>query len=178
MAVKQKSFWSSTTGFVTGVAGIVTAVAGLATVATQAGWIGGSGDNSSDVKTTQTTLAPDGTYGGGGASGGAATGGSGTPSFTVDPQSVNFAAISPRKAPVTVVNGAVQAAVGTPTVEGANPSAFSATSNCPSRLEAGGKCTIDVTFSPPKSGSYNAVLVVRVTGAPVKNVTLKGEAIL
>jgi hypothetical protein len=178
--VKQRSFWSSTAGFVTGAAGLVTAVVGALATANQLGWIGSDGDGGSPGGTTTATtaVAPGGNVGGGG---GATSPGGVTPAFTVEPTRITFEPLGTRKATVKVVNtGSVALTVQNPIVSGANPSAFSATaSTCTrSRLDAGRSCEVEVTFDPPRAGSYTATLAVQASGLPAREVDLSGSVVL
>ncbi len=177
MATKQRSFWSSTTGFVTGVAGVLTAVAGILGAGTQLGWFSsdGNGGTRSGVETTESTAAT-------GQSGGTTAGGSTrqaptTPTFTVDPLSLSFDTLN-RKKTVTVDNtGTSPITVEAPKIDGTQRNAFSA-SGCSRALAAGVSCEIEVTFDPPSSGTHRARLVVQVTGAPAEEVALSGTALL
>jgi hypothetical protein len=161
MKQKGRSFWSTTTGFVTGVAGLLTGVVGIVTAGTQLGWLG------SDEQTPTTpTSAP--------RSGQATV----SPTFSVDPPSVTFEALGSRKATVKVVNtGSVAVAIQPPSVEGTNPTAFSA-SGCSRQLAPGRSCDVEVTFAPPRGGTYTATLVVHASGGPAREVSLTGKHLL
>jgi hypothetical protein len=173
MATKQRSFWSSTTGFVTGVAGVLTAVAGIVGAGTQLGWFDSNGSNPSGGTTSsESTVAP-----APGQSGGSSRQTATTPTFDVDPPSVNFDTLN-RERTVKVTNtGGSAITVQAPTVDGSQASAFRA-SGCSRELAAGRSCDIEVDFSPSRSGDYKATLVVQVTGAPAEEVPLAGTAIL
>jgi hypothetical protein len=61
------------------------------------------------------------------------------------------------------------------TIKGANAGDFSQTNNCPTSLEEGASCTINVTFTPTSDGTRNATIHVSDVGAPqLQGVTLKG----
>ena len=182
MAVKERSFWSTTSGVVTGIAGTLTGVVGIVTLAAQMGWIGGSdgGDDKAAVQdggSAVTTVAP-----GGRATPGAGAGqGTTTPVFSLDPTSLTFDNLTNRKGTVKVVNdGSVAMTVQGPRVEGANPSQFAATSpTCTGKtLTAGRSCEIEVSFNPDRSGTFKATLVVQVTGALPQEVALSGQRLL
>ena len=59
--------------------------------------------------------------------------------------------------PVTVENTS-SAAVYLPSVTVAAP--FNQTNNCPTQLPAGGKCTVEVTFTPTQQGKVNSTLYI------------------
>lgn len=184
--VKQRSFWSTTSGVVTGIAGTITGVVTLVTVAAQMGWIGGDGDDPSSVNSqgsavTQPATGPGsggsrGPSGSGGATGSASAT---TPTFTVDPTRLSFEPLGSRTATVKVVNtGSVAATVESPMVEGSNPTQFTATAPTCTRapLAPGRTCEVEVTFAPQRAGTYAAELVIEVDGARAQEVTLSGTA--
>ena len=181
MAVKEKSFWSTTSGIVTGIAGTLTGVVGIATLAAQMGWIGGS-DGGNEPASVQSggsvATAP-----GGAPSGTSSQGGQGTttPVFSVDPTSLSFDNLGNREGTVRVVNdGSVPMTVRGPKVEGANPAQFSATSpTCTGRVIAPGRsCEIEVTFNADRSGNFRATLVVQVDNARPQDVALSGQRLI
>ena len=184
MAVKEKSFWSTTSGVVTGIAGTLTGIVGLVTLAAQMGWIGGSSDSggSKEPATVQdggsvaTTPAPGSQNRG--ATPGQATA---TPAFSIDPTGLSLDSLTNRKGTVEVANvGTVPMTVLGPRIEGANPSQFSATSpTCTGRdIAPGRSCQIEVTFTADRSGTYKATLVVQVTGARPQEVSLSGQRLI
>lgn len=185
MAVKEKSFWSTTSGVVTGIAGTLTGVVGIVTLAVQMGWIGGSSDGNDPAPVqsggSATTAAP-GTPGANrGATGGSASQGSTTPVFSVDPISLSFDNLANRKGTVKVVNeGSVPMTVQGPKIEGANPSQFSATSpTCTGRdIAPARSCEIEVTFTPERTGTYKATLIVQAIGARPQEVSLTGQRLI
>ena len=66
---------------------------------------------------------------------------------------------------VTVTNhGATAVSISLIYTSGADAAAFSETNACPSSLNAGATCAVAVTFSPKKTGSRSAHLVVRDSG--------------
>ena len=184
MAVKEKSFWSTTSGIVTGVAGTLTGVVGIVTLAAQMGWIGGGSDGGDDPAGTPggsavTTLAPGASRSG--ATGGTQNQGTSTPVFSVDPTSLSFDSLGDREKTVKVVNqGSSPMTVQAPRVDGANASQFSATAPTCTRadLAPGRSCEVQVTFSPNRSGNYKATLVVQVTNAKAQEVSLSGQSLL
>ena len=181
MAVKERSFWSTTSGVVTGIAGTLTGIVGIVTLATQMGWIGGSDDGNDPDRvqsdgSVATTAAP-GARGGSSASNQRTT----TPVFSVDPTSLSFDGLGSRKETVRVINqGTAPMTVLAPRVEGTNPSQFSATApTCTARdLAPGRTCEVEVSFNPNKSGTYKATLAVEVAGARAQEVSLSGQSLL
>lgn len=195
MAVKGNSFWSTTSGVVTGVAGTLTGVVGIATMATQMGWIGSGGDDQQAAsQTTTSTGLPsttDGTEAGVGEGRSATTDGrasrsgtatsEATATYTVDPPAVSFRPIGGRTATVTVRNtGTVEVDVRRVAVEGPGGQAFSVDAGgCTgTAVDPGRSCAITVAFAPEGSGATEATLVVEVEGAPAKEVALSGAALL
>ncbi len=190
MDVKEKSFFQTTAGVVTGLAGILTGVVGLLTVGTQLGWIGGSGGDGDN--TTATTAPADASSQSPGAAGGqtATTGRSGTgagsgtataaPRFTVDPQSLTFENLGPRDQQVTIENiGSSAISFDPPEITGANATQFSvANQTCGTRLAADSSCQLKVTFEPDRGGTYTATLAIQPVGASVKEVPLRGTSLL
>ena len=189
MAVKERSFWSTTSGVVTGIAGTLTGVVGMVTLAVQMGWIGGGGDDGGgkDPSTVQsngsvaTTVAPGSSRNATGSGGVTSNQGTTTPVFSVDPTSISFDSLGNRKATVKVVNeGSSPMTVQGPKVEGTNAAQFSATApTCTGRdVAAARSCEIEVSFNPNRSGTYKATLVVQVLGARVQEVSLLGQSLL
>ncbi len=183
MAVKERSFWSTTSGVVTGIAGTLTGVVGIVTLATQMGWIGGSdgGEQPANGGSVATSVAPGGARGSTGGSGGTSTQSTAVPVFSLQPTSLTFDSLSSRKATVTVTNvGSEPMTVQGPTVEGTNRAEFSASSpSCTGRdIRPRGTCEVEVTFNPTRSGTYKASLVVRVAGAQPQDVALSGQSLL
>jgi hypothetical protein len=187
MAVKEKpSFFQTTAGVVTGLAGVLTGVVGLLTVGTQLGWFGSDDNGDDKVQTTETTVAagaPAPTNAG--RAGGSSTGsgsntGSAVPQFTVDPPSVTFENLGPRQQEVTLSNtGNGTITFQSPTITGPNAAQFSVTDEtCNGRLDVGRTCQLEVTFAPKGGGTYTATLVIRPSGAPTREVTLKGATLL
>jgi hypothetical protein len=184
MAVKEKSFWSTTSGVVTGIAGTLTGVVGIVTLAAQMGWIGGDGGDGDDPargqaggSTVATAPTVPGNRSGAASSGATST----TPVFSVEPTSVEFEPLGSREATVKVVNdGTAPITVQSPRVEGSNPSQFAVTApTCTGRdLAPGRSCEVEVTFTPRQSGTYKAELVIQVVGARAQEVELSGQALL
>lgn len=189
MDVKQKSFFQTTAGVVTGVAGILTAIVGLLTVSVQLGWVGSKDTN--NVNTTGTTTPDSPTSAGGFGStttgrsgtttfGSNTTSGSAAALFTVDPPSVTFESLAPLNQELTITNtGTGPITFLSPTVTGTSPSEFAAADEtCGSRLDAGRTCQIKVTFAPKGSGTKTAILLIRPAGGTNREVPLKGTALL
>lgn len=178
MSTRQKSFWSTTAGAITGIAGVATAIGGLVGVAAQVGWIGDSDGSAGPAAVTTTTSLEAG--GGGGASGSRSTA-SGPPRFTFDPTSVVFESLGPRAQTAALRNtGDAPLEVESTAVEGANAENLAADgSDCTGGLvEPGRSCQIEVSFKPSGAGDYRATLVVAVDGAPDREIPLRGTAIL
>jgi hypothetical protein len=185
MAVKERSFWSTTSGVVTGIAGTLTGVVGLVTLAAQMGWIGGGdgGDEPANVQSdgsVATTVAP-GAAPRGGSGSGTQSQANAVPVFSVDPTSLSFDNLTNPKATVKVVNeGTASMRVQGPRIDGANPSQFSATSpTCTGRdIAPARSCEIEVTFKPDRSGTFRATLVVQVDRARPQEVGLSGQRLI
>ena len=182
--VKQRSFWSTTSGVVTGIAGTITGVVTLVTLGVQMGWVGGDDDGSS-VKSEQPAVsqpAPGGPNGGAATAGGGSSGSGGaatTPAFTDEPTRLSFEPLAAREATVTVQNtGSAALTVQAPSVDGANPTQFRATAPTCTRaaLAPGRTCEVEVTFAPQRPGTYTATLVIQATGARAQEITLTGTA--
>jgi hypothetical protein len=180
---KPKSFWSTTSGVVTGVAGTLTGVVGLITVASQMGWIGSDSDSSrtDNVQTEGSTAPGSPTTAASGRGGSSGTGTpSATPTFTVDPARLSFEGLT-RKLTVKVLNtGRAALDVQAPEVEGTNPTQFNATAPSCTRgpVQPDRTCDIEVNFTPSRAGTYSATLVVEATGARPQEVQLSGVSIL
>ena len=173
MSDSPKSFFRSVPGFLTGLAGVVSAGVAAAGLAAQQGWIGGDGGEDAP---SVTTVAPaqSGT-GGPGSNSPARAGG-----FSVEPSSIVFQPVGVRDATVRVRNtGEVPLTVRSPRIEGDNPEQFEARNvSCTGSLEPGRSCELKVTFSP-RTGRFQAILVVAATGAPKSTeVPLKASAVL
>jgi hypothetical protein len=175
-------------GFVTGAAGLLTALVGLLGLSVQLGWIGG-GNSGDSTKTSTSSSALAGpstsTFIGSGAGGTGSTGhggSSGSAKFTVDPTSVDFAALGSRQATVTVRNSGEQPlTVKTPTVTGTGSVHFVAGDvNCTAEpLLPGRTCQVQVAFSPKAGGAVSAVLVISAAEASKQvEVQVKGTSLL
>jgi len=64
--------------------------------------------------------------------------------------------------------------IGTISLGGSNPADFSFKSSCGTRLLAGGRCTISVTFTPTVVGTRTATLSIPAMGVAVQTVQLTG----
>ncbi len=86
---------------------------------------------------------------------------------TSSPQTVTLTNAS--NSPLTITSIAVT---------GTDSAPFGQTNNCPSTLNAGAKCTITLTYTPPLVGSDTATLTVIDSGAPnTQTVALSGNSI-
>ncbi|MBW3611656.1 MAG: DUF1573 domain-containing protein [Actinobacteria bacterium] len=140
MAAKERSFWSSIPGLLTGLAGVLTGVVGLLGLAFNQGWLG------------------DGPTGGEGASAGAEV-----VRISVDPKSLSF-----EKGPagadtetVTVTNDGTEPVTISTTVTGEDEDTFEAQDgDCTrSQIPSGASCSVEVVFDAG-AGRYEAMLVV------------------
>jgi hypothetical protein len=85
--------------------------------------------------------------------------------LTFKPIGVNFGnqKVGTSSNPVSITfsnGGATALKVSSIALGGSNPGDFSQTNNCPRSLPAGGKCTIQVTFTPTQKGARSADLQV------------------
>jgi hypothetical protein len=187
MTVKERSFWSTIPGLVTGLAGLLTGIVGLLTVAVQLGWIG-SDDDDSSKQTDTTAPATAGNDGGPGTTvsallGGGARSATTAPSaggLTVEPASVTFPAVGSREEVVTVRNATNAAiALRAPTISGVNANQFTATNvDCGTSLAAGRSCSVKVTFAASRGGESTANLVIQPANGPAREVPLVGRTLL
>lgn len=186
MADKPGSFWSTTSGVVTGVAGTLTGAVGIATLAAQMGWIGG-GDGteapSSEQASPSSTTVATGTDDPASRSSGpaASRGARSEPSFTVDPSGLTFDTLGRRSGTVVVRNtGTVDVDIDDVGLDGEDRASFTVSADACTRaaLAPGRSCDVDVTFRPGGAGRSQATLVVEVQGAPAREVDLAGNAIL
>ena len=188
MAVKERSFWSTTSGVMTGVAGTLTGVVGIATVAAQLGWIGPADDGRPTAArqedaagaTSSSTTDADGRH----RSGDERAARSDTttePSFTVDPSALSFQALGGRTATVVVRNtGSVDVRVEGITVEGPDSSRFAAVGGGCTRASVapGSTCELEVSFTPQGTGTSTATMTIEAEDAPAREVPLSGQALL
>ena len=175
MSAPNKSFFSSLAGLITGIAGLVTAVVAVFGVAVNQGWLHGSSRSSS---APGSTAAPSGSSSGGATSGGSTSGGS--PQYAVAPPAVTFQALGGSTTAVRVSNtGSVPMTVMPPEVTGADASHFKADpGDCAAPVSPGRSCQLQVSFNPAP-GTYNATLVVQVSGAVrATEIPLQAHAIL
>lgn len=185
MAVKERSFWSTIPGLVTGLAGLLTGIVGLLTVSVQLGWLGSDDDGGGDPESnrTETTAAnsPSTTVNpllGGGARGTTTAPAAGT--LTVDPPRVSFTQLGSREAVVTVRNETTAAIpLRPPTITGLHANQFTATNvDCGTSLGAGRSCSMKVTYLATRSGESTATLVIEPTSGVAKEVPLSGSTLL
>lgn len=188
MVAKERSFWTTTSGMVTGVAGTLTGIVGIATVAAQLGWIGPEDDASQSAAkqpaaagaTSSTEVTPESRSSG---SERASRGGDTTadPAFTVDPSALSFQALGERTATVKLTNtGSVELNVEGITVDGADAGRFTvADSACTSaNVDPGRSCEVEVSFSPQGNGTSKATMVIEVEDAPAQEIPLSGSDLL
>lgn len=165
MAAGGRSFWSSTSGVVTGVAGTLAGVVSLLTLAGQMGWVGGGGGGGTGGASSSTTPPTS----------------AGTTAFVVDPPAVDFTALGVRTASVRVRNvGDLDVVVDDVAVEGDDADRFDvrASACTAANLAPGRSCAVDVSFTPGAVGTARATMVVDVAGAPAREVELEGRALL
>lgn len=103
--------------------------------------------------------------------------------YTVAPTSLSFGTwqtntSSPTQL-VTVTNiGTVALSIGSVTISGSNPGAFSQTNTCAGSVAVGSTCTISVAFKSSASGSSAALLNINGAGAAgTQLVALSGTAV-
>lgn len=197
MVVKERSFWSTTSGVVTGVAGTLTGVVGIATVAVQLGWIGSADDGrqsaaeETDAAGVTSSTPPAGasessTTGADGRSSGgderAARSATTTkPSFTVDPSAVSFQALGERTATVVLRNSStVELNVDSITVEGEDGGQFAVVGSACTRASVapGRSCEVEVSFTPTGNGTSRATMVIETEDASAQEVALSGSSLL
>lgn len=189
MAQKRGSFWSTTSGVMTGVAGTLTGVVGIATLAAQLGWVGSGGDDGDAGSPASEQAAGSSTTAGtqdpanDRSSGGTVSRGSGrtSPAYRVDPTTVSFDTLGGRTATVVVRNtGTVDVDVTGVAVDGEHADRFTASGTACTRaaLAPGRSCDIDISFQPSGGGSSEATLVVEAEDAPAQEVELSGRALL
>ncbi|HEX3539492.1 MAG TPA: hypothetical protein VHT75_03525 [Acidimicrobiales bacterium] len=167
MSAPNKSFFSSLAGVVTGIAGLLTAAVAVFGVAVNQGWLHGS---SRSNPLPGSTAAP--------ASGGTPNGTN--PQYAVAPPAVTFQALGGTTTAVRVTNtGVVPITVTPPQVTGADASHFRADpGDCAAPVDPGRSCQLQVSFNPAP-GTFNATLVVQVSGAVrATEVPLQAHAIL
>jgi hypothetical protein len=84
------------------------------------------------------------------------------PAVTYSPSSVNFGAqlvgTTSNPQPVTVTNSGSETLEIRRIAASAN---FSQNNNCPSKIPAGGQCTINVTFTPPGRGRHLGTVTIK-----------------
>lgn len=147
---KERSFWSSIPGLLTGLAGVLTGVVGLLGLALSQGWLGdGPAEESGGGQVAEETGAP-------------------VVRISVDPGELRFTKVPGVDAAksVTVTNdGNVSVAV-TATTSGEDEASFTADARDCTRSEIppDEDCTIEVLFEGGPSPSYRARLVVSANG--------------
>jgi hypothetical protein len=157
---KKKAFFSSLHGVITAIAALTTASVAVLGLALNQGWLSGGSSRTSAGGTSATTAA--------------------APQFAVDPPSIVFQPVGPTTASVQVSNtGVVPMTVEPASVTGPGAAHFTATTGtCDGSVEPGLSCQLQVMFSQTP-GTFNADLVVEVTGAVrAAEVPIKATAIL
>jgi len=112
--------------------------------------------------------------------------GAGTPipRGTFTPESYDFESqpvnVTTNPQPIVFTNGGgATLAIASISVTGADASSFAETNNCPSMLDPGASCTINVTFTPANATSYAATLSVtdNATASP-ETAALSGTGVV
>lgn len=189
MSTKERSFWSTTSGVVTGLAGTLTAVVGLVTAGAQLGWFGSddSPDKAANTAASTTTTVAAGTNAAGTNGGATGTstrspaGAAGSLSaLAVNQEKLTFQPLGPKDQNVSVRNtGSTSVSLRSPFVDGVDRAQFTATDlTCGSRLDAGRSCDIKVTYLATKSGKATARLVVEPTTGAAAEVQLEATSLL
>ncbi|MDQ1391721.1 MAG: Abnormal spindle-like microcephaly-assocd, ASPM-SPD-2-Hydin [Acidimicrobiaceae bacterium] len=159
MSAPNKSFFSGLHLAVTGFAAFVTAVAAIVGLAINQGWLSGNAKSGTGGAGTSVSTAA-------------------IPQYSVEPLALEFQPVGPSTASVKVTNtGVVPIAVENPTVTDASHFGASV-QTCAGSVDPGRSCQLQVTFKRAP-GTFNATLVIRVTGAPrATEVAIKATAIL
>ncbi len=170
MSDSKRAFWSSIPGLLTGTAGVVTAIVGLTTVLIQLDVIGDKGSDDSPSTTVAGETVPEP-----GATTVPRTGtGATAPTFTVTPESVEFALLT-READVTVRNTGSTPLRVTTQVVGADPGQFSADARDCTSAAVATSCVVKLRYAPSGAGEHVARLQVSAQGAAApKEVRLTG----
>jgi hypothetical protein len=187
MSAPNKSFFSSLSGLITGIAGLLTATIAIFGVAASQGWLSSGSKAASStapgLTTSTTTSTPSGLgdpstiFGSSGSSSNAA--GGAVPQYGVDATSISFQAVGPTSTSVKVNNtGVVPMTVEAPSITGPGASHFTANNQGCGSVDPGRSCQIQVNFQQAP-GTFNATLVVQITGAPrATEVAITATAIL
>lgn len=187
MSTKERSFWSTTAGIVTGLAGTLTAVVGLLTAGAQLGWFGSDdSNNASNTAASTTTIVATGTNAAGNSVGPGTTvrspaGAAGSLStLAVNQEKLTFQPLGAKEQNVSVRNtGTTAVGLRAPFVDGVDKAQFNASDlTCGTRLDAGRSCDIKVTYLATKSGKATARLVIEPTTGVAAEVQLEATSLL
>lgn len=155
---RERSFWSSIPGVLTGLAGVLTGVVGLLGLALSQGWLGdgrteaqggGSADETNEVVV-----------------------------ISVEPERLELtkAPVGEATETVVVTNEGNESITVSTEVTGADASAFNADACNNGEIAPGRTCEVEVTFDAGV-GSYGAVLVVSANdGEDAQEVRLEGRS--
>lgn len=172
MGERNRSFWSTVPGLVTGMAGLLTAIVGFLTVSVQLGWIGGGKASNDKLSSTTTTVASSSSTSSSSATAGIGTpgvpGSTGSLSIQVEPQVLNFSALAAADKTLTITNrGSGDVSVLTPIIEGTGAAQFQVDDTDCTRapLAPRDKCELKVTFTPSGlAGGSSATLDISLSG--------------
>ncbi len=155
-------------GLIGALAGVVTVAVGVLTLGSQLGWF----DSDSGSGTSQTgndTTAGDDQPGSQRTTGGQGGAAAATPAeFSVDPRSIAFPPGQPLEKAITLRNrGKTPFTPEEPELDGSDPEEFQVNDvNCAgTRLSSNGTCHVKVKFSPSQIGTYDAKVVIPISGS-------------
>ncbi len=156
VAAKERSFWSSLPGLLTGLAGVLTGVVALLGLALNQGWLGDGPEEDSD--------------GGGQAE---------VVDISFDPTSIDLNQATERAGSIDVKNDGTEPVELTVGLQGRTPEAFSITENrCGGALPPGRSCRVTVSLDAGP-GRHEALLVATVVGGrEAAEAPLNGTAVL
>ncbi len=153
VAAKERSFWSSLPGLLTGLAGVLTGVVALLGLALNQGWIG-DGPAQDD----------------------APPGGEEVVRISVEPESLKLSEVPTQSAKsVTVTNDGTGPVSLSTEIDGRDPEEFSADDDCGGELPPRQSCKVTVRLSAGP-GLHSATLVVSADGEQSGRVSLEGTA--
>lgn len=155
MAAKQRSFWSSLPGLLTGLAGVLTGVVGLLGLAFSQGWIG---DRTAEES--------------------GSGGGEDVVRISVEPETLGLNQVQPGNSVAVTNEGTGPITVSTE-IEGQDAGRFSADdSDCGGELLPGRSCSMMVSLDAELGDvSYRATLVVSANdGEQSEEVALEGRS--
>jgi len=176
---KGKAFFSTLPGVISALAGLVTVIVGVLAISAQLGWIGGGDDDDDGDASPATTVtsavgatAAPGGPGGSGGSGGS-TGAPGKLSATPTP--IRFVALQAKKLTVTLRNDGGPVTF-TLEMTGTDKAQFRAVAvDCPTPLDSGRTCPVEITFAPTRAGEYKATLVVTPSRGSALEIPIVGN---